>query len=186
MNNKKMDWLERDIDFKYDGTITYFCIFSLFILFGLFGVALLVTGFHYIEDLTILFAAFIFFISFYFYVGVYIITKFYDKKLVKKCLQEIKYFEKSTNILTISNFNSKRSFGYWVNTDFKTGIVFITKHKLIKNKKYEIFELEFSEQKLYFAKEILEAIPQKVKQKKKYKVYSLQEVVFSNFPIKAP
>ena len=105
---------------------------------------------------------------------------------MKKCFKEIKYFEKSENTITISNFNTKRSFGYCTNTDLETGTVFITRYKPVKNRKYELFELEFSDQKMYFAKEMPVPVQEKLKQKKEYKVYSLQEVILPKPLIKAP
>ena len=166
-----MDWLEIDTEFKYDGITTYFCIFSLLILFVIFSAAILITGFHYIEDLLVLFAGFVFFVFFYFYTGVYIIALLQERHLVRKCFKEIKYFEKSENIITISNIKTRRSFGYYMNTDLEVGTVFITRHKPVENRKYEFFELEFSNQKIYFAKEIPVLAQQKVQQKQKYKLY---------------
>lgn len=72
MQSKKMDWLERDTEFKYDRITTYFCIFSLLILFVIFSAAILITGYHYTEDLLVLFAGFIFFyIPLFLYVSIY-------------------------------------------------------------------------------------------------------------------
>lgn len=155
MKTRKPELLESHAKFKFEAITTYFCVISLFLLVVVFSSIAIFTTIWKTGDFLMLLGTTIFTIFLYFYSGIYLIATFHQNYMLKKCFDEIKDTDKSENIaiLTKANTRTKRFFNYYKNTDTETGLVFITKKKPVQNKKYEIFEFELSNKKIYFAKE---------------------------------
>lgn len=158
MTNKDITYIKENIDFKYDGINTYFCIGSLPILFIIFSSFIVFGNLYKPEELKTLFFLFVGFILIYFYIGTKTMELFYNRAIVKALFKEINEQEKLEKIISLPKVQIKKHFGYYESVCNNTNVVYITRKKPIVNRRYEITEINLSEQKIYFAREIKQEI----------------------------